>query len=133
MRLARYQLAVIVLLALIAGFSFSQVCALNCSFNGCSEPKKASRQNERPGHCHQSESQPGPDEPHKSSGCPSHAELSALMSSTLTLVKPLHLNLYVQAASPTADLALIFPPDKMLLKTDSAPFRAPPIHSVLRI
>jgi hypothetical protein len=133
MRPVRFQLAVIVSLALIVGFSFAQVCALNCSFNGCLEPKKASHQNGQPGHCHQSEPQPGPREPDKSSGCPSHAELSALMSSTLTPVKLLHLNFYLQAGRPATGLALIFPPGRLLLKDDSTPFRAPPIDSVLRI
>jgi hypothetical protein len=113
--------------------AYSQVCYLDCAFNGCSEYKEPIRQNEQSGHCHQEKKEPVSPERNEAPGCPSHAELSALMTSTLASVKIFNLDLHTEAAPLASDIILIHPPDKPAPGTDNIPLRPPPKHSVLRI
>lgn len=53
MQSARYQLAVVVSIALITGLFYSQVCALNCTVYGCVTLASATEESGQPGHCHE--------------------------------------------------------------------------------
>lgn len=133
MRPAKRHLAVVVFIVLITGLSYSQVCILDCSFNEGSKNKSVSRQNEQPGHCHQKRSEPVSPERKRSSGCPSHAELSALMTSALAAVKISNGDLQAEAEPLRGNLVLILSPDRPTPEASDMPLRAPPTHPVLRI
>lgn len=133
MRSARYQLAVVVSIALITGLFYSQVCALNCTVYGCLTPASATEKSDQVGHCHEQQSEPEPSKPDNQPDCPAHAELSALMSSTLITVGTFSLSLHAQAATPEIILITTRPVDESRLAPDLTPFKAPPTHSILRI
>ena len=133
MRSARYQLAVVVSIALTTGLFYSQVCALNCTVYGCLTAASATQQGDQAGHCHEQESEPVPSKPGDEPDCPAHAELSALISSTVITVGTFSLSLHAQAATPEIGLMATRPAGEPRLAPDQSPFRAPPAHSILRI
>ena len=133
MQSARYQLAVVVSIALITGLFYSQVCALNCTVYGCVTPASASDKSDQPGHCHEQQSEPEPPKPDNQPDCPAHAELSALMSSTLITVGTFSLSLHAPPVTPEIGLVTARPMGESLLRPDQTPFRAPPTYSILRI
>jgi hypothetical protein len=133
MQSARYQLAVVVLIALLTGLLYSQVCDLNCTFYGCRLPQGATEQSDQTGHCHEQQPQPAPSEPDNSKpDCPSHSELSALISSTIISVGAFNLSLHAAMPPSSVDTAILST-DVLLVRLDQIPFRAPPTHSILRI
>ncbi|HEX5733184.1 MAG TPA: hypothetical protein VF131_10140 [Blastocatellia bacterium] len=138
MRSSRYQLAVVVSIALITGLFYSQVCALNCTVYGCPTPARATEKSDQPGHCHQQQSEPEPTksdnkEPDNQPDCPAHAELSALMSSTLITVGTYNLSLHAPEVAPEIILITTRFAGESRFAPDQSPFRAPPTHSILRI
>ena len=133
MRSARYQLAVVVSIALIAGLLYSQVCALNCTLYGCLTPSRATEESDQSGHCHEQQSEPAPSRPGNQPDCPAHSELSALISSTVIMVGTFSLSLHAPAAMPETGLMTFRPMGESRLAPDQAPFRAPPTYSILRI
>ncbi|HJQ69240.1 MAG TPA: hypothetical protein VKA70_09720 [Blastocatellia bacterium] len=133
MRSARYQLAVVVSIALIAGLLYSQVCALNCTVYGCSTPASATDKSDQPAHCHEQQSEPAPSHPDDRRDCPAHAELSALISSTVVTVGTFSLSLHAPDTTPQAEIMIARPASGPRLSPDQSPFRAPPTHSILRI
>lgn len=133
MQPARYKLALVVAIALLAGLFYSQVCDLNCTFYGCRLPTTSeAKQGDQAGHCHEQQPKPAPPEPDNSPDCPAHSELSALISTTTISVGAFNLSLPATTL-PSSVYTAIQSTDVMLVGPDQIPFRAPPAHSILRI
>jgi len=135
MRVAKYPLAVVFALILIAAPVCAQICDLNCSFYGCSLSSSASSAEKSDEHaaCHQHK-------PHKkaparkgSTECAGHSDVTALRSSTAssTGTPP---SVADASALISAPLSLFHPsPEKRVAQLGRKPDRSPPAPTVLRI
>jgi hypothetical protein len=139
MQPARYQLAVVVAIALITGLLYSQVCALSCTVYGCLKPASSTEQNEQPaGHCHEQESKSdsSKSDSSKQNGlpdCPAHSELSVLISATFIKAAAFNLSLHAIPSTQEIVVAAAPPAGGLMLRPDQISFRAPPAYSILRI
>src|SRR4051812_32729933 len=135
MRVAKYPLAVIVSLLLVAVPVCAQICDLNCSFYGCSLPASASAAKNSGEHaaCHQHKPHKKAPEHKGSSQCAGHSDVTALRSSTAssTGTPP---SVADASALITAPLSLFHPStEKHVAQRGRKPDRSPPAHAVLRI
>jgi hypothetical protein len=133
MQPARYQLAVVVSIALITGLLYSQVCALNCTVYGCLTPASSTEQSDQPGHCHGQESKSDSSKHDNLPDCPAHSELSVLISATIIKVAAFNLSMYAPPATPEIVVVAAPSPGSLMLRPDQISFRAPPTYSILRI
>jgi hypothetical protein len=135
MRGAKYPLAVVVSLILIAVPICARICDLNCSFYGCSLSSSPSSA-ENPGEhaaCHQHKPHKKAPEHKGSSQCAGHSDVTALQSSTAnsTSAPP---SVADASALISAPLSLFHPsPEKHVAQRGRKPDRSPPAHTVLRI
>src|SRR5688572_21352469 len=134
MRPAKYSLASLLSLVLVAGLMYSQVCAFDCAFNGCStsSPAPLQKSTNENGHCNRHKENPTPDKQNDSHQCLGHFDAVALRSSGTS----------ANTSNNTPDmLGLIAEPftilnissQRLAAQFGPRPDRSPPTHSVLRL
>jgi hypothetical protein len=133
MRAAKYPLAVVFALLLMALPICAQICDLNCSFYGCSlaAPGSASQSAGEEPACHKHKSHGQAPDHKRSTGCAGHADVMALRASVTTSASPPPTVVGALVPGPLASFRSS--PERSVAPELHKPDRSPPTRAVLRL